>query len=80
MLSNTSRWLTYVLPVSFPVLGLLLFFLSGQLAPVFAWKVRLASYAPLIFISAATFAYFSLFDFGIKPGQLLRKGTGLRRV
>ena len=39
MLSNTSHWLTYVLSVLYGVLGVLLFFLSGQLAPVFAWKV-----------------------------------------
>ena len=39
MLSNTSRWLTYILSVLYAVLGLLLFFLSRQLAPVFAWKV-----------------------------------------
>jgi hypothetical protein len=39
MLSNTSRWLTYVLAVLYAVLGLLLFIFSRQLAPVFAWKV-----------------------------------------
>lgn len=39
MLSNTSRWLTYILSVLYAVLGVLLFFLSRQLAPVFAWKV-----------------------------------------
>jgi hypothetical protein len=39
MLSNTSRWLIYILSILYAVLGLLLFFLSGQLAPVFAWKV-----------------------------------------
>lgn len=39
MLSNTSRWLTYVLAVLYTILGLLLFFFSRQLAPVFAWKV-----------------------------------------
>ena len=39
MLSNTSRWLTYILSFLYGVLGLLLFFLSAQLAPVFAWKV-----------------------------------------
>ena len=39
MLSNTSRWLTYILSFLYGILGLLLFFLSAQLAPVFAWKV-----------------------------------------
>src|SRR5215211_3469500 len=39
MLSNTSRWFTYALSILYAVLGVLLFFLSGQLAPVFAWKV-----------------------------------------
>lgn len=39
MLSNTSRWLTYVLVVLYAILGLLLFLFSRQLAPVFAWKV-----------------------------------------
>ena len=39
MLSNTSRWLTYLLAVLYTVLGALLFFLPESLAPVFAWKV-----------------------------------------
>jgi hypothetical protein len=39
MLSNISRWLTYVLAVLYAILGLLLFIFSRQLAPVFAWKV-----------------------------------------
>ncbi len=39
MLSNTSRWLTYLLSFLYAILGLLLFFFSAQLAPVFAWKV-----------------------------------------
>ena len=39
MLSNTSRWLTYLLAVLYAVLGALLFFLPESLAPVFAWKV-----------------------------------------
>jgi len=39
MLSNTSRWLTYLLAILYAVLGFLLFFFSGSLAPVFAWKV-----------------------------------------
>jgi len=39
MLSNTSRWLTYLLALLYAVLGFLLFFFSGSLAPVFAWKV-----------------------------------------
>lgn len=39
MLSNTSRWLTYLTSLLYAALGLLLFFLSAQLAPVFAWKV-----------------------------------------
>jgi hypothetical protein len=39
MLSNTSRWLTYLLAVLYAVLGASLFFLPESLAPVFAWKV-----------------------------------------
>src|SRR6266511_5121848 len=39
MLSNTSRWLTYLTGVLYAILGLLLFFLPGYFAPVFAWKV-----------------------------------------
>lgn len=39
MLSNTARWLTYLTAILYGVLGLLLFLLSKQLAPVFAWKV-----------------------------------------
>ena len=39
MLSNTSRWLTYLLAVLYAVLGATLYFLPESLAPVFAWKV-----------------------------------------
>lgn len=39
MLSNTSRWLTYLLAVLYTVLGAALYFLPESLAPVFAWKV-----------------------------------------
>ena len=39
MLSNTSRWLTYLLSSLYAILGALLFFFSESLAPVFAWKV-----------------------------------------
>src|SRR3990172_2664145 len=39
MLSNTSRFLTYLIALLYAILGLLLFFLSEQFAPVFAWKV-----------------------------------------
>jgi hypothetical protein len=39
VLSNTSRMLTYLTAILYAILGVLLFFLSGQLAPVFAWKV-----------------------------------------
>lgn len=39
MLSNASRWLTYLLAILYAVLGLLLFLFSKSLAPVFAWKV-----------------------------------------
>ena len=39
MLSKTSRVLTYALALLYAALGLLLFFLPEQLAPVFAWKV-----------------------------------------
>lgn len=39
MLSKVSRSLTYLTSVLYAVLGISLFFLSGQLAPVFAWKV-----------------------------------------
>lgn len=39
MLSNTSRLLTYLTAILYAILGFLLFFFSGSLAPVFAWKV-----------------------------------------
>jgi len=39
MLSNASRMLTYFNAVLYAILGGFLFFLPGQLAPVFAWKV-----------------------------------------
>jgi hypothetical protein len=39
MLSNTSRWLTYLLSILYALLGFLLFFFSRQFALVFAWKV-----------------------------------------
>ena len=39
MLSNTSRWLTYLTAILCAILGVLLFFLPESLAPVFAWKV-----------------------------------------
>jgi hypothetical protein len=39
MLSSTTRWLTYFTAILYAILGFLLFFLSAQLAPVFAWSV-----------------------------------------
>lgn len=39
MLSNASRMLTYLTATLYAILGILLFFLPEQLAPVFAWKV-----------------------------------------
>ena len=39
MLSNASRMLTYLTASLYAILGVLLFFLPGQLSPVFAWKV-----------------------------------------
>lgn len=39
MLSNTSRWLTYLASVLYAILGAILFFFPEQIAPVFAWKV-----------------------------------------
>ena len=39
MLSNTSRWLTYLTAILYAILGVVLFFLPQSLAPVFAWKV-----------------------------------------
>ncbi len=39
MLSNLSRWLTYLLVILYAIVGSLLFFLPETLAPVFAWKV-----------------------------------------
>lgn len=39
MLSNTSRWLTYLTGLLYAILGFLLFFLPEHFAPVFAWKV-----------------------------------------
>lgn len=39
MLSNLSRYLTYLCALLYTILGGLLFFMPEQLAPVFAWKV-----------------------------------------
>jgi hypothetical protein len=39
MLSNLSRWLTYLLALLYAILGALLFFRPETVAPVFAWKV-----------------------------------------
>src|SRR5512144_3249691 len=39
MLSNLSRWLTYLLAILDAILGAFLFLLPETLAPVFAWKV-----------------------------------------
>jgi len=39
MLSNASRMLTYLTAILYAILGILLFFLPGQLSSVFAWKV-----------------------------------------
>ena len=39
MLSNTSRWLTYLVSLLYAIPGLFIFFLPDQLASVFAWKV-----------------------------------------
>jgi hypothetical protein len=39
MLSNTSRFLTYLNALLYVILGALLFLFPEQLAPVFAWKV-----------------------------------------
>lgn len=39
MLSNTSRLLTYLNAGLYATLGVILFFLPEQMAPVFAWKV-----------------------------------------
>ena len=39
MLSNLSRGLTYLLAFLYTIVGLVLFFLPEQIAPVFAWKV-----------------------------------------
>ena len=39
MLSNISRWLTYICSLLYGILGILLFAFPAQLAPVFAWKV-----------------------------------------
>jgi hypothetical protein len=39
MLTNTSRWLTYLTSALYAILGAVLFFLPEQMAPVFAWKV-----------------------------------------
>lgn len=39
MLANSSRLLTYLNAILYTVLGVLLYFLPEQLAPVFAWKV-----------------------------------------
>ena len=39
MLSNTSRWLTYLCAMLYGILGASLFLFPEQLVPVFAWKV-----------------------------------------
>ena len=39
MLSNISRWLTYLCVLLYGIAGVFLFFLPEALAPVFAWKV-----------------------------------------
>lgn len=39
MLSNLSRWLTYLLALLYAAAGVLLYFLPVALAPVFAWNV-----------------------------------------
>ena len=39
MLSNQSRVLTYLMALLYTILGGLLFFMPGAMAPVFAWKV-----------------------------------------
>ena len=39
MLSKTSRWLTYLTAFLYAILGVILFVLPGQVAPVFAWKI-----------------------------------------
>jgi len=39
MLSNISRWLTYLNTFFYGILGLLLYILPEQFAPFFAWKV-----------------------------------------
>lgn len=39
MLSNLSRWLTYLTAILYAVPGFFLFILPERLAPVFAWKV-----------------------------------------
>lgn len=39
MLSNTSGVVTYLTAILYAILGVLLFFLPEQLAPVFTWKV-----------------------------------------
>lgn len=36
MLSNTSRWATYLTAILYAILGFLLFILSMQLAPAFS--------------------------------------------
>lgn len=39
MLSTSSRWLTYLLAFLYAIVGVFLFLMPTQLAPVFAWKV-----------------------------------------
>jgi hypothetical protein len=39
MLSNTSRFLTYACAVLYAILGLIMYLMPAQIAPVFAWKV-----------------------------------------
>jgi len=39
MLSKISRWLTYITAVLYSILGIFLYLMPEQLAPLFAWKV-----------------------------------------
>ena len=41
MLSNVSRWLTYLTAILYAILGIFLFFMPESLASVFAWFVAI---------------------------------------
>ena len=68
MLSNTSRWLTYLNAILYAILGIFLFFLSERLAPVFAWKVAPFMIATIVIGLAIYGLYAQIGDVGRNGG------------